>query len=171
MRDTDECLYGLHFGIEVDQKQSDIVDEIWMPVGEVQSGRLVSMSTSLPRTYVKTSELLPHEQIIPHHLEEIIQFFDKAGAVPPILIDSRSKVILDGHHRFNMARHRGLKTIECFQVDYRNDSRIRVIDMRNNCALSKDAVIKAALTRTLFPPKTSKHIIQCCLEDLAVSRP
>ena len=166
MRDRDDNLYSVHFDNDLNKRRADIVEAIWMPVGEVQSGLLVRMSAALNRTYVKTSDLLPHEQIIPAHLEEIIQFFDKAGTVPPILIDSKSKVILDGHHRFNMARHRGLKIIECFQVDYRNDSHIRVVDMRNNCALSKDAVIEAALTRNLFPPKTSKHLIQCSLKDL-----
>ncbi len=170
MRDRDDNLYCMYFDNELNKKRADIVEEIWMPVGEVQSGLLAHMSATLKRTHVKTSDLLPHEQIIPGHLEEIIQFFDKVGTVPPILIDSRSKVILDGHHRFNMARHRGLEIIECFQVDYRNDSRIRVLDMRNNCTLSKDAVLEAAFTRTLFPPKTSKHLIQCSLGELAVGQ-
>jgi hypothetical protein len=135
--------------------------EVWLPAAEVESGRVDAMCSSIDRSIVLLADLLPHKQIIPEHLREVLQIFGGSGAIPPILIDSRSKTILDGHHRFHIARLREWKTIECLEVDYLRDHDIRVVGSCDGCPITKDHVLLAAHTKTLMSPEASKHFIRC----------
>jgi hypothetical protein len=138
-----------------------LTQEVWLPASEVENGRVDAMCSSMVRSIVLLSELLPHKQIIPEHLREVLHIFGGGGAIPPILIDSRSKTILDGHHRFRIAQLRDWKTIECLEVDYQNDDDIRVVGICDGCPVTKDDVIRSALSHTPMPPETSKHLIRC----------
>ena len=49
--------------------------------------------------------LLPHEEVIPKNLNRMMRWLVKTGRfMQPILVDGDSKVILDGHHRWNAAK-------------------------------------------------------------------
>ena len=75
----------------------------------------------------KISDLLPHEKINPIHVEklkELIQhheFFTK-----PIIIDQKTKLIVDGHHRFNAAMALGLSLVPVFEINY-HQNRIKAL--------------------------------------------
>jgi hypothetical protein len=77
----------------------------------------------------------------------------------PLLVDSRSGAILDGHHRYAVGRVLGLSRLPAILVDYLNDDSISV-DVWPECGvqcLTKQDVIEMSLSDEVFPPKTSKH--------------
>jgi len=77
----------------------------------------------------------------------------------PLLVDSRSGAILDGHHRYAVGRALGLSRLPAVLVDYLNDDSISV-DVWPECGincLTKEEVIEMSLSERVFPPKTSRH--------------
>ncbi|MFA5743061.1 MAG: ParB N-terminal domain-containing protein [Candidatus Paceibacterota bacterium] len=58
---------------------------------------------------VKTSSLKQHEMIREDHLKELIEEIRGDGYInDPIIVDRNTKIILDGHHRFNAIKFLGL---------------------------------------------------------------
>ncbi len=103
--------------------------------------------------------LREHEQVESERLHQIIEEIRRAGRLRhPILVDKRSWVILDGHHRFRAYKELGFETIPCVLVDYQSDI-VSVRARRPDIPVSKDEVIRRALSGRLFPPKTTQHIV------------
>lgn len=74
----------------------------------------------------ETERLLLHEDIIPASLEKLRGQIEKDGVLKsPVIVDKRSRVVLDGMHRVTSLRDLGCRfTCVCF-VDY-GDPRIKV---------------------------------------------
>lgn len=107
---------------------------------------------------IDPKKLIPHEKT--HLVNLIIQILKTLliGKIKkPILID-KSKVVLDGHHRRMVAIIFGFKSIKAIEVDYLSDESIKVYPRRKNFFVSKKLIIERALSKKLFPPKTTKHI-------------
>jgi len=67
-----------------------------------------------------------HEQIDPLHLERLRKEILRDGHQrDPIIVDARTNVILDGHHRSEIFRSMGITRIAVHRVDY-TDPRIEV---------------------------------------------
>ena len=111
---------------------------------------------------VRVDELLPHEEIKPKNLEKMIKWVEKRGGFfEPLLVDKKTRTILDGHHRYNSALHFGLEKIPGIEVDYLDDDSIQVMAWpgKENMTVTKQSVLSTAKSGNLFPPKTSKHSI------------
>jgi len=74
----------------------------------------------------------------------------------PIVVDARTRVILDGHHRHAAFQELGLRKIPCLMVDYDSDD-IQVEARRPNRPVSKAEVRRRARSGALYPPKTTRH--------------
>lgn len=88
----------------------------------------------------------------------------------PLLVDSSSGAILDGHHRYAVGCNMNLSRLPVILVDYMNDDTISV-DVWPECGLdcvTKDDVIQMSLSDTLFPPKTSMHDFGFCITPINV---
>src|SRR6185295_10817500 len=55
----------------------------------------------------------------------------------PILVDKQTKVILDGHHRFSVAKKLKLAKIPCLMIDYLDDAVISVFSRKQNLIVDK----------------------------------
>ncbi len=108
---------------------------------------------------LKVKELKEHEQINRKHHVKIIKEIQKNRYVIPIIVDSKHKIILDGHHRFNAIKRLGYKDIPAVIVDYES-SDVQVASWRNNIIVTKSDVIRRGLNKDLYPPKTSRHTIR-----------
>lgn len=103
--------------------------------------------------------LREHEQIELERLRQIREEIQREGRLRyPILVDKRSGVILDGHHRFRAYKELGFETIPCILVDYQSEI-VSVRSRRQDIIVSKEEVIRRALSGRLFPPKTTQHIL------------
>ena len=76
---------------------------------------------SISIEWAKTSELIPHEDILLDLLNQTIENIRRNKKVVPIIVDEETKVILDGHHRFYSLLFLGISKVPVFYVRYISD--------------------------------------------------
>ena len=111
--------------------------------------------------YVSIKSVFPHEKVILNRknaLKKYILSCDEYSILPSIICCSKSKMIIDGHHRFNTLRELGYKTIPVTFIDYMDDS-IRTHKEKVK-QLSKNVLIEKALKNSPFEPKSTIHEIK-----------
>ena len=111
---------------------------------------------------VSLAWLKPHERIKTRNRDKLLEMTIRwGGFTKPLLVDSKSGAILDGHHRHSIAIELQLKRVPVIMIDYLADESISVDvwPASGFDKLTKDDVIKMSLSDDLFPPKTSKHTI------------
>ena len=111
---------------------------------------------------VPVSWLKPHEEIKQRNRDKLLEMTKRwKGYTKPLLVDSVTGSILDGHHRHSIAVILGLKRVPAIVIDYLNDDEITVSVWPGSDleSLSKNQVIEMSLSENLYPPKTSKHTI------------
>jgi ParB-like chromosome segregation protein Spo0J len=81
---------------------------------------------------LKLKELREHEEIEPVYLERLKKQIQDDGILKkPIVVDKNTKIILDGHFRFNALKQLGYSRIPVFSVDY-NSPNILVTAWRDS---------------------------------------
>ncbi len=106
--------------------------------------------------------LKPHEEIKVKNRDKLLDMTKRwGGFTKPMLVDSETGAILDGHHRHSVAVSLNLKRVPVILINYLRDKQIEV-DVWPGCGLdtiTKQQVIDMSLSGNLYPPKTSKHTI------------
>ena len=119
---------------------------------------------------VNLRKLKEHEEIEPVYLEKIKKQIQKNGILKrPIIVDKNTKIILDGHFRFNALKQLGYSRIPVFFVDY-NSPDILVTAWRDGEIVTKEDVIRSGLTEKKLPPKTSKHMLNSSNHKIHISK-
>ncbi len=127
------------------------------------------MPIVVPILLVEIDRLRPHEEFVEEHVKELMEDIVKVNVlIKPILVDSRTYIILDGHHRVEALKRLGSKYVPAVLVDYRSEC-IRVTSWRENVRVDKELVLRAGLSGKLLPPKTSRHMP--CIEIPEVNVP
>ena len=109
---------------------------------------------------VKLDCLKEHEECDPIYLEELLEKIVKDGELKrPIIVDSRTMIILDGHHRYLCIKKLGKRFIPAYLIDY-SIPEIEVYSWNNNEVMTKEKVINAGLSGKKMPPKSTKHMIR-----------
>jgi len=115
--------------------------------------------------------LRPHELTRPKKVDELEKMTNRWNAyVLPLVVDMNTGVILDGHHRHQVALRLGLQCLPCVQVDYLGDETVE-LDVWPNCgreSITKEEVVQAGLQGDLFHPKTSRHRLSDHLPPISV---
>lgn len=105
------------------------------------------------------SELIPSEKISEESANNLYEEIFKSQVWKhPVLIDVNTNVILDGHHRFSVAKKLQLKYIPCILVDF-NSSIISVTSWKTREKLCKSMILDRALSGDLFDYKTTKNVL------------
>lgn len=102
--------------------------------------------------------LFPHEKIFSKKSSTLTNFlksFDDYIIISSIICCSKSKVIIDGHHRYFTLKKLGFKKIPVTQIDYFSDDISTGINEEN----IKHKIITDALNGNLFEPKSTSHKI------------
>ena len=106
--------------------------------------------------------LKPHEEIKIKNRDKLLEMTKKwGGFTKPLLVDSQTGSILDGHHRHSVAVCLNLKRVPAILIDYLSNDEISV-DVWPGSGLetiTTQQVIDMSLSGDLYPPKTSKHTI------------
>ncbi len=106
---------------------------------------------------VNVTGLVPHEQIIEDHLQELLETIWRDGVLrQPVIVDRASMVILDGHHRVSVMRRLSCPLIPAYLVDY-SDPSIVVHARRADIPVDKESVVRTGLGGIPYPPLTSRH--------------
>lgn len=86
----------------------------------------------------------------------------------PICVEQNHYLVLDGQHRLEVAIDLGLRYVPCELFDYKDDS-LLVWSLRKDCIVSKELVIKRALSGNIYPYKTAKHKFPHKVEKVKIS--
>ena len=93
------------------------------------------------------------------------------GFTKPILVDTHTGALLDGHHRLSVAKELGLKLIPAICLDYLNSELIS-LELWPNAnieSIEKPDAIEMCLGNELYPPKTTKHVVIYDLPPILVT--
>ncbi len=123
-------------------------------------------------------ELLPidrlraHEATNPLLLRVTIEAIEREGEVRrPLLVEREHHIILDGHHRFAALRALGCRRAPAYVAAY-STPMIQLSTWPGAPVdhITKEEVVRQVMERKmLFPPKTTRHIVQVQLPDHPVS--
>lgn len=119
---------------------------------------------------VPIEHLRAHEGLDPKLVSTIRRAIARAGVLlEPILVERSHYVILNGHHRYAALRELGCVRVPAYVVDY-SDPRVElrlwpgaIVDR-----VTKEEVVDRGVRGDLFPPKTTRHVVQFALKDVAV---
>ena len=115
--------------------------------------------------------LKPHEQVIQKKVTQLEKMTMRWNAyTKPLLVDGATGTILDGHHRFEIAKRLGLQCLPCVVVDYLEDDSIALMLWSNSDreVITKQDVIDAGMSGDLMSPKTSRHLLSDDLPPISV---
>lgn len=112
---------------------------------------------------VEASALHPHEQVDCEHLNRLRAEIATDGALrEPVLVDARTMIILDGHHRAQALIELGCCLVPSYLVDYASPL-IQVGPWREGVLVDKQEVIQRGMRRDPLPPRTSRHTVSVSL--------
>lgn len=113
-------------------------------------------------TLIDIDKLKSHEAIDFQRLGELVERIRRDGHLKnPIVVDRKSLVVLDGHHRLKALKILGCTKIPAFLVDYKSNN-VRVYLRRKELIMEliKEAVITRGKNRKPFPYKTTCHLLK-----------
>ncbi len=116
--------------------------------------------------------LKPHEEIKIKARDKLLDMTKRwGGFTKPILVDSLTGSLLDGHHRFSVAKELGLSKIPAICLNYLSSEEI-ILELWPSSvreSITKSMVIDMCESDDLFPPKTTKHTTIFDLPPIFVS--
>ena len=121
---------------------------------------------------VEVNWLKPHEQIESKARDKLLDMTKRwGGFTKPVLVDSVTGSLLDGHHRLSVAQELGLSKIPAICLDYLSSEDITLELWPNTDfdSITKSMVIQMCESGDLFPPKTTKHTTIFDLPPILVS--
>lgn len=109
---------------------------------------------------IPITRLKPHEECIADHVEVVMSWLENEKTlITPLLVDTKTHIILDGHHRYTALKRLGYSKVPVYFVEYLSNEKVVVVSMRENKQVTKQDVIDAGLSGSLLPCKTSRHLI------------
>ncbi len=110
---------------------------------------------------IPVDKLIGHERVSLRKCERILKDLKNNGIIhQPVVVDKKTLVILDGHHRVAVLKKIGIKKVPVILVNYHSKN-IQVYLRRKNILMDliKYTVINKALSSDLLPKKTTRHVI------------
>jgi hypothetical protein len=109
---------------------------------------------------VPLRDLKTHEAAEPDRVRRVVKQIQSNGVVKKaIVVDAKSKVVLDGVHRLSALQKLGAVRVPAWLVDY-SDEGVVVFSKDRKSQISKESVIRAATQGPKFPPKTTRHMVK-----------
>ncbi len=116
--------------------------------------------------------LKPHEEIKTKARDKLLDMTKKwGGYTKPLIVDKKTGSLLDGHHRYSVAKSLGLSLVPAICLDYLNDPEIEVELWPHSKleSISKLDVIEMSISGDLYPPKTSRHLFSQDVPPIFIS--
>lgn len=104
-------------------------------------------------------ELKPHEKYCPNNFQYWLEHItNEQYWTRPLLVHKDTKIIMDGHHRYQIAKNLGLKHIPCILTSY-NNPYLKVYSYKDNSVIDNQLIIEAGQSGNLFDKKSTRHEI------------
>lgn len=118
-------------------------------------------------SFLVPSRLKPNEEIIP---DRVVWLSNKIQTEQlwraPIIVDSQSMSIMDGHHRYTVAMQLGLAKVPCLLFSYEE---VEFWSTHPNIQLTPHMVVEYANKGIRLSPKSTYHQFKTPLPDCNVS--
>ena len=104
--------------------------------------------------------LITHEEVLLNKkdiLKNNLKYNNDDIIISTIIICNESNLIIDGHHRYTALKELGYKKIPVTLINYFSNS----IITDDNDSLSKMEIINNSVSKKLYSPKTTKHLVYC----------
>lgn len=125
----------------------------------------MTTKTSVRFALVPLADLRAHEEIVATDLPALVAEIRALGRLQyPIWVADGSLVILNGHHRVAALRRLGAVRAPAWLIDYHSPA-IHVDRWSPGPPISKVEVERRAREGLLFPPKTTKHLLDLDLGE------
>lgn len=111
--------------------------------------------------FIAIDNVRSHERTLSRRVATLVRQIKEEGSVRrPIIVDKRSLIVLDGHHRVAALRQLGAARVPVYLVDYLG-SDVRVYLRRKHLSMQilKKAVLYCGLMGEAFPIKTTRHLL------------
>ena len=108
--------------------------------------------------WIDCQDLLAHEEYIEERhskLLEYLQSIEKCCSIPALIVCQKTKLIIDGHHRFSVMKKMGIQKIPCLLLNYKHQD----IIVNPYESVSKQAVVDSATTGQYLKPKSTCHMV------------
>jgi len=110
--------------------------------------------------FVDIKQVKEHEETTNEHVKSLSDEIERDGVLKrAIAVDSKTNVILDGHHRLCALLKLNCIKIPVVYLNY-DDPSIKVLPWRKGESVDKEIVRNAGLSGKKLPPKTSNHVIE-----------
>lgn len=115
----------------------------------------------------------PTEEFDEDRVLEVMESILASGVwTRKVALERNHFTIMDGHHRFEVARRIHLKRLPCSLLHYDD---VEVHSRREGIAFTKEEIVSRGLSGLLFPHKTTRHVFHkdddlVCAIPLAVLR-
>lgn len=104
---------------------------------------------------IALKDIRPTEETLPKRLKQIRSTILRTGKwTSPIVIESQSMAIMDGHHRYHCAKEFGFEFIPCLIMSY---DQVKVESRNKEVCVTPSEIIHRALCGNLYPPKSTHH--------------
>jgi len=106
---------------------------------------------------VDLSDLRTHEYIYEKSGTSFFTYLQSLDtiSIPSIIIDSKTNIIIDGHHRYDALKKLGVQKVQVTAIDYLHYPGITV---HPTSPITKEMVIEMGLSNLDFHPKTTQHL-------------
>ena len=105
---------------------------------------------------IKITELFVHEDFDLDHAVEVAKHIEEFGLENPIIVDGRTLIVLDGHHRMVAYKILGRYTIPAIFIDLMDPKVVIEWRRREYQEDTKETIIARALSGKPYPPKTTR---------------
>ena len=105
--------------------------------------------------YVKVDSITPLEGYIQSRADQLFEEVCNSGIwTTPIVIDNKHGLIMDGHHRHQVAMRLGLTFVPAVACSY---SEVNVWSLRESEVVSVERILQNYKEGIIYPNKTAKH--------------
>lgn len=139
------------------------------PVATNDGQALGMMSNGYVVRLLPIDVLLPHEEHDHEHAVALSHAIANDGYLSrPVVVEERTLILLDGHHRVAALVMLGCKLVPSVLVGY-EDPRVCLDGWRPDVVVDRDMVIAAASRGQLLPRKTTRHQLSPELDQVRVN--
>jgi len=110
---------------------------------------------------VCVDDLYSHEYRYEDSCEKLFQYLismNELKTIPSIIVDKKSMVIIDGHHRIDVIKKLGIDTVKVIAIDY--VGQYNIVVHPDNPYITHEMVVEKGLSDEKMDPKSTKHMIR-----------
>lgn len=107
---------------------------------------------------ISIKTIIPHEEYNQEAVDQLTdRIKDTEAFTHPVLVDKKTGLLIDGHHRYNAMINLGAKYIPAYLINYSSPKLIAFKEAPGNSVISKKEILSKAIQNKLYPKKFTFH--------------